>query len=167
MDAEIEARFWPKVDKRGPDECWPWTAGTDQHGYGKLSAGRGVRLMRKAHRISWEIANGTPGKLHVLHRCDNPNCVNPAHLRLGTHAENIAEMDARGRRGGNGLPFGEDHGNAKLSEDDVREIRRLSAGGMSQRALARRFGVSRCPIRRVVRNEGWTHVEGVISSTQG
>lgn len=93
---EIEIRFWEKVDCRGPDECWPWLGCVDRDGYGRLRLnGRPIG----AHRISYALARGgaMPKGLSVLHSCDTPACVNPAHLRAGTQKENMAERDAKGR----------------------------------------------------------------------
>lgn len=88
-------RFWAKVDRRGPDDCWEWTAGCNRKGYGKFSLDGATR---QSHRISWELANGQiPEGLCVLHRCDNPPCCNPAHLFLGTHADNHADRSLKGR----------------------------------------------------------------------
>ncbi len=91
----LETRFWSKVDKRGPDECWPWV-GTRTAGYGILyTKGRGVR----ASRISWSLANGCtfPHGRIACHTCDNPGCVNPAHIWAGTPKENCHDMLAKGR----------------------------------------------------------------------
>ena len=89
-----EDRFWAQVEKRGPDECWLWVGATLK-GYGR---GNWNGEHYYAHRKSWELANGPiPDGLYILHACDNPPCVNPAHLRPGTQAENVRDMVERGR----------------------------------------------------------------------
>lgn len=97
MTKSFEQRFWSKVERRGADDCWPWLAGTNQLGYGRISTTRAAGPIL-AHRASYELANGTmPAGLIVCHRCDNPRCVNPAHLYAGTNAQNTDDMVKRGR----------------------------------------------------------------------
>lgn len=94
----LAERFWPKVDVRGPDECWLWTAALDGHGYGRIDEGGHAGHSFGAHRVAWELANGAviPDGLVIDHLCRNPPCVNPAHLEPVTQRENLR----RGRRGG-------------------------------------------------------------------
>ena len=148
----LEQRFWSKVDRSGgPDACWLWTAHRHK-GYGRFGVGSTVQA---AHRISWELTNGPiPRGMHVLHDCpggDNPACCNPAHLRIGTHIDNMADMSAKGRRAPILVRRGELHGQAKLTDAQVAEIRRrYAAGGISQPNLAKEFGVSQSHICRLV-----------------
>lgn len=108
-----------------------------------------------AHRVSWEIANGrrVPDGMRVCHRCDNPPCCNPAHLFLGTPKANSADMVQKARH-----CHGERYPRHKLTESDVREIRRLKAAGNTYDALERQFGVSRGPLHRIVTRRSWGHV---------
>ena len=97
-DPLFVARFWARVDVRGPRECWEWTAGKRDFGYGLVHI-PGQRSPVGAHRIAYTLAVGPiPEGAWVLHSCDNPPCVNPAHLRLGDQRANEADKDARGRR---------------------------------------------------------------------
>lgn len=101
MKGTVVERFWAKVDRRGPDECWPWTGATQQTGYGRFRVdGR----LQGAHRVAYVLTHGhlRPGA-HVLHRCDTPGCCNPSHLFLGTHADNMADKEAKGRGDKSGL----------------------------------------------------------------
>lgn len=92
---DLATRFWAKVDRRGPDECWPWLAVTNHGGYGMVSVDN---VMRRAHRVAWELVNGPiPEGIKVLHRCDVRACCNPGHLFLGTQRANIDDMVAKGR----------------------------------------------------------------------
>ncbi len=99
MGTTIEERFWPKVDQRGPDECWPWMAYIAPDGYGRI--GEGGKYGRKlgAHRVSLELALGRPLRegMDSCHTCDNRLCVNPAHLFEGTRDANVQDMMSKGR----------------------------------------------------------------------
>lgn len=149
----LSDRFWAKVDRRGPDECWPWTATRDGGGYGRI---RVDGKLRPATHAAYVIAHGymRPGA-HVLHRCDNPPCVNPSHLFLGDPGVNARDRSAKGRQ--HDFPDGEQHPLAKLTEEAVLEIRsgRLR---LSQREMAERFGVSRRAIQFVIARRTWRHV---------
>lgn len=150
-------RFWSKVDRRGPNDCWPWLASL-QGQYGQFYW-RGRPL--KASRAAWILTNGSPGRLHVLHKCDNPLCVNPKHLFLGTHADNLKDMWSKGRA----RPWpqtrsrGEASPVAKLTERAVRKMRRERAAGATYIALAKRYGVDRMTIKAAVLRKTWRHVQ--------
>lgn len=147
-EANAPQRFWIWVDKGPDDECWEWQGTRRANGYGRFARVPGDSGM--AHRYSYELHHGPiPSGLFVLHSCDNPPCVNPAHLRAGTHAENMADKARRGRCNPNARTF-------KLTDDDVRQIRRLYLPGEHHRfsrsnatELARRFGVTREHIEAV------------------
>lgn len=142
--------FWAKVDRRGPDECWPWLGGRNEHGYGLYGK------VRYAHRASYvlahgvELPRGTRG-LVVLHTCDERACVNPAHLELGTMAENMRQRSERGPRGYAGRP-------KKLTRNKVRQIRELIHQGKTEREVAGRFGVSQVLVHHVKHRKLWAHV---------
>lgn len=129
--------------------CWEYQGQRDPKGYGRISF-YGVK--RLAHRMSWTLRYGDPGDLCVLHHCDNPPCVNPAHLFLGTVADNNADMMAKGRVSHAGAGSGEDHPLCRLSDADVAEIRRAVAAGATQRETATRFGVTQSHVWRLVHN---------------
>jgi hypothetical protein len=142
--------FWGKVQKR-ENGCWEWTGYTlDSNGYG-YSYRPGV-ASRLVHRISYELAKGPiPKGLCVCHTCDNRICVNPEHLWLGTRADNNRDRDAKGRTN---RPIGEKHPRAKLKAADAVVIRGLQYQ-VTQKELARRFGVSPSTINQVQRGVIW------------
>ena len=145
-------RFWSKVDKSKPSGCWLWTAGRSTAGYGKFALSKLDVVL--AHRHSYEIHHGAiPISLHVCHKCDVRRCVNPDHLFLGTHADNMQDMQVK-RRGA----FGERHGMARLTEENVLEIRLRSNQGVSQAALGAVFGVSPATIGMINRRQIWAHI---------
>lgn len=98
MRKTLEERLWEKIRKAGPDDCWEWTRATAGFGYGIIRVGGTPGRLVMTHRLVWELTNGPiPDGLCVLHSCDNPPCCNPAHLHLGTKADNMRERRERGR----------------------------------------------------------------------
>ena len=148
--APLDVRFWSKVRRAGPDECWEWSGGMFPKGYGCIRMGRDVV---GAHRVSWMLAHGELPSLCVLHRCDNPACVNPAHLFLGTKADNNADMLAKGRQ-----VRGEANRRSKLGRADVVMIRSLAADGCTKAEIGRLFEVDAKTIHAVVTGRTWSHV---------
>jgi hypothetical protein len=152
-------RFWDKVRVGSADKCWEWQGARYPNGYGFLFAGslygRNVRYV-KAHRLSWEIANGeVPEGFCVLHHCDNPPCVNPAHLYVGTRADNARDRGVRNRgkeqRGGQ-------NDNAKLAETDVRAIIAALKLGETQMSISTRFGIKQPQVSRIKNRQSWAHL---------
>ena len=150
----LAERFWQKVAKT-QDGCWVWTANCikDRHGrkrYGLLGAGRRGEGMLYAHRVAWELHHGlVPEGLLVLHRCDNPQCVRPDHLFLGTQYDNMQDMIHKGRRGVTGPSPGAG-AKSKLSRRQVLEMRRHGAMGVSRAQLAAQYGVSVGTVRNIL-----------------
>jgi len=147
-------RFWKKVDKS--DDCWLWKAGRFSRGYGGFQM-RNTNCI--AHRISWIIANGPiPAGQCVLHSCDNPPCVRPDHLWLGSQLENIADRDRKGRWRGSGRR-GQDMPMAKLSDAEVIEIRkRYAVGDVMQKDLAAEYKISKTQMHVILHRKQWTHL---------
>jgi hypothetical protein len=152
---EIE-RFWSKVDRRSAGDCWEWQACCHRQGYGWFYRKGGQQVL--AHRYSYELHHGSLRRRDkVLHTCDNPRCVNPSHLRLGTQADNVHDMMAKGRSPVIGVN-GESNHQSKLTRTDVVEIRWRVLAGASLPELAERYGVSVRTIRAIEKGEHWTHV---------
>jgi hypothetical protein len=152
MDAELIARFWVKVDKSG--ECWEWRGTRSRDGYGYFCTGAGHRV--RAHRLAFEMAFGwiLPGYV-VMHKCDNPGCVRPAHLLLGTNRDNVIDMQRKGRGSGNKPGHS---GRIKLTAEQVMAIRARYAAGSSQAALAVEFKVGESNIASIVHGKTWRHL---------
>jgi len=172
----LKARFWAKVKISGG--CWEWQANRNPFGYGQI---RIEGIPRNSHRVSWELAHGPiPPKMRVLHKCDNPPCVRPDHLFLGTQADNMRDMVAKGRgltaeqqaaiRPASGdnhysrrnpelVRRGVNHHYAKLDDDKVRAIRNAYVDGVSVPSLAREYVVSEASISNVIKRRTWKHVE--------
>lgn len=152
-DAKFRSRFWSKVDVTG--ECWLWTRHITDAGYGQFTVSKGN--FRLAHVVSYALIKGAvPAGAEVCHRCDNPPCVRPEHLFLGTHEENIRDMFEKGRQGSRHP--GMERYNARLTDDDVRAIRASLPYFGRTAELARRYGVSSTTIRAVLNDRKWRHV---------
>lgn len=163
---EAIGRFWNKVNRRGPNDCWEWTGTRDQVKGG--AAGRqwgnyGVfyvdkkRCRIKAHRIAYCLTHGDiPTWVKVRHTCDNPPCCNPAHLVAGTHKQNMDDMQRRGRKY---ISRGQDHQNAKLTEDQVREIWALRPKPQpTSKQVAAKYGVTYHTVNSIWHRRAWLHV---------
>ena len=141
--------------------CWPWTGRVNEGGYGVIETTADTGRVRvRAHRVSYELFVGEiPDGLILRHTCDNPPCCRPDHLLIGTRTENSADKVARGRQSKGPSHAiktrGERHYNARLTVGQVSEIRKLYAGGTSQRKLAVLFGVGQSQIQRIVNRESW------------
>lgn len=142
-------------------DCWAWNLARHKSGYGRFKVfGRSIR----AHRIAYELAKGPiPEGMYVCHRCDNPECVNPDHLFVGTPAENSQDRDRKGRHGSwtkpEARPRGEAQDGARLTDENVRDIRaRYAAGGVTQKALAEEYDVGETTVFNVIHRLNWRHV---------
>lgn len=162
---QLSARFWSRAAKQtepvgsGLGPCWEWRGSLVHNGYGRfyVAFANGRRRTLMAHRVAWMLTRGQwPDEL-VCHRCDNRKCVNPEHLFLGDQTDNLRDMREKGRQH---YVRGARHGMARLSEQEVREIRAATVGrgGCTLSELGRRFGVKRGTVRDIRRRKIWRHV---------
>jgi len=146
---QIHIRFWAKVDKRGPNDCWPWTGTTDKDGYGEIHF-HGKH--DKAHRVSWELLHGPiPENMKICHHCDNPPCCNDAHHFLGTTADNNKDRAQKGRNIDN---RGIKHSMAKFSLEEIKQIRKIGRA-KTLRCWAKELGVSSSTVWRILNHASY------------
>lgn len=145
----VEKRFWEKVDKRGLDECWDWQASLiNDYGHGQAYDGENVV---SAHRLAYRLEYGEPDGI-VQHKCDNPSCVNPKHLKDGTQKENMEHASETGR-----IAHGEEAGPSKLKRKDVVEIRtKLEVCDLTQAEIANQYEVSQSVISDISTGKSWS-----------
>lgn len=148
-------RFWDQVDIKSIEECWTWMGYKNKKGYGRF----GITSYNKylSHRYCWTICCGDiPLGLFVLHKCDNPSCVNPMHLFLGTNSDNMIDCSNKDR---SNKPRGENNPSHKLKTIDIINIRKqYISGEYSQRQLAKMYNIHQTTIGDIVRQELWQHV---------
>ena len=162
--SELRPRFWSKIDIGKKSACWNWKRAKNVGGYGVFTLANGPSLT--AHRVAYALVYGDiPTGLCVCHRCDNRACCNPAHLFLGTIAENNADRARKGRNGdprrtgfSTGAAQGERNRHAKLKEQDVKDIRKAVANGACQAELARQYGIANQNLWNLVHHRTWKHV---------
>lgn len=163
----VHERFWEKVDKtsgHGPNgDCWVWMRPTHRQ-YGRFTLDRSRRQVR-AHRMAWELSFGAiPDGLVVCHHCDNPPCVNPAHLFVGTQLDNAVDRDAKQRW----QPLvGEEHPEAKLRREAVCAMRYLRrAHGLTFVVLGRAYGIAPVTANRICKGTSWAHESYLLPIAQ-
>lgn len=147
--------FWGKIQKSG--SCWNWTGAKNQDGYGKVESVL-FKNLHSAHRIAWVLSCGEiPKGMQVLHRCDNPSCINPEHLFLGTHTDNVRDCAAKGRIR-QGDRRGENSSTSPLKNFEVLQIREMAKSGWARSSIAKEFSVCRQSIDAIVNRKTWTHI---------
>lgn len=148
----LAKRLAAKIFCRGPQDCWLWQGAKNNQGYGKISVGGRKGYFIAAHRAAYQLAKGEiPDGLFVLHTCDTPACCNPAHLKVGTHKDNMRDMVAK-KRHSKRRQDGQNNGNAKLTWAKVKKIR---ASSRTQKYLGQRYGVSCSTISQIKLNYIW------------
>lgn len=150
-ETPIRYRLLARIDFDTTPGCWEWSGAKVPQGYGLIKRKDGTQL--RAHRVAYELANGPiPSGMFVCHRCDNPRCVRPGHLFLGSHDENMADMVAKDR---SARLLGGSNGSAKLGKEAVVSIR---ASVNSYSHIAHQFGVSPSAVGLIKRRERWSHL---------
>lgn len=171
----LKERFWKYVDCSDNESCWSWEGYIRPNGYGEYRHSYSDFKSKYAHRIAFFLTYGEFNTdFEVCHKCDNPSCVNPSHLFLGTHSDNMRDMVNKGRHGfqvdSSNCPLrkpfkrvsGENNGQAKLTMEKVKEIREKHAiGEASIRKLALDYSVGRSTIKRVLNNKTWNEDGGM------
>lgn len=147
---EDGGEFWKLVKRAGDDECWLWLGAKTSCGYGQVKVGGKSVTASKA---AWIFMHGDPGNAHVLHSCHNRLCVNPEHLHLGFHAQNMQEMGVAGRAY---RANGESNGNARLTAEMVRAIR---ADTRKQRFICADYGIGSSTLSQIRSRKRWAHIE--------
>jgi hypothetical protein len=157
LPSDLEERFMARVSPEPNTGCWLWTGGVQRRGYGAVAVSHGD--VRPAHRVAYLLFRGPiAAGMDVCHSCDNPPCVNPAHLWIGTRSENIRDMDRKGRRPPV-LSAGVRNGRALIDETCAREIIAALAAGEPPLVVARRLGVSPHITRGISRGRAWRHLK--------
>jgi hypothetical protein len=165
-------RFWDRVDIRNDSDCWEWVGTKGSAGYGYLYL-NGIKLT--VTRVMWMVKVGKIPSGHIIcHKCDNPSCVNPNHLFVGTFKDNSADMTLKGRNGSHAKPEnlfrgkhqntepwprGEKHFRTKITKDDVLLVRKLNAEGFSGVEISKKTGVKYHTVSDILLNRSWTHVK--------
>jgi hypothetical protein len=153
----ISERFWEKVNKAGPDECWEWQGARGPAGHGVFTIGSKRDKTRKtipAHRFAYTLEHGTiSDDKEACHKCDNPPCCNPAHIFAGTHRENMEDMVAKDRSA-----RGERSGSTKLTDNDVIKIRQLIDCGMKQAEIGKLYSISQKAVSLIALRKRWKHI---------
>lgn len=148
---DLRQRLYDRTAMSDEESCWLWLGPTKPSGYGVMGI---KKRSLHPHRVSYEVHNGPiPDGMFVCHTCDNPSCVNPYHLFLGTPADNMNDMKMKGRSS-----YGERNPNSILTEDDVRTIHRRHQHGESGTSIARSYGVHRNAIYLITNGTNWSHV---------
>lgn len=165
MNGTLEQRFWDKVIPEPNSGCFLWIGGLSKVGYGVIGRGGGRSAgVVYAHRLSFELTYGPiPEGKEICHRCDNRACVNPAHLFLGSRADNMRDAASKGRLSPQAHPErqrrGENHPNALLNDAVVRSIRRLRSKGQSYSEIANRHSIPKSLVAQVAARKTWRHVQ--------